>query len=241
MLHSTRGIVIHTSRYSETSVIARIYTEVFGLQSYLVKGVHKSRSKFRPGLFQPLNILELEVYHKQKSSLQSIREANYLYPYQTISFDIRKSSVALFINELTYKTIHEEEANSGLFEFLLKSCIDLDTRPAAGNYFHLIFALQLTKHLGFMPQKNYSSSRKIFNLQEGLFQEEIPDHPYFMNKELSAVFFQFLSDPPDSGESIRISAKVRDLLLETILNYFKLHVPGFTGMKSHLVLHTVLS
>jgi hypothetical protein len=42
-------------------------------------------------------------------------------------------------------------------------------------------------------------------------------------------------------ENIKIPAKLRDLLLEKILIYYQLHVPGFTGMKSHLVLHTVLS
>ena len=114
MLHSTRGIVIHTTKFSETSIIARIFTEQFGLQSYLIKGIRRAQSKLKPGLFQPLTILELVVYHKQNRSVQNINDATYLYPYQSIPFDIRKSSIALFINELTYKTIHEEESNPEL-------------------------------------------------------------------------------------------------------------------------------
>ena len=241
MLHSTRGIVIHTTKFSETSLIARIYTELFGLQSYLIKGIRRAQSRLKPGLFQPLTILDLVVYHKQKRSLQNITEATYLYPYQSIPFDIRKSSIALFINELIYKTIREEEPNSELFDFLLKTCISLDLMVSPVTIYHLLFSLRFTKHLGFLPQLNYSESNKIFNMKEGSFQESLPEHPYFLNKELSAIFFQLLDNHEEIPENIRISAKLRDLLLEKILTYYQLHIPGFTEMKSPKVLHTVLS
>lgn len=241
MIHSTRGIVIHTLKFSETSIIARIYTEQFGLQSYLIKGARRTQSRLKPGLFQPLNILDLVVHHKQKSTLQNIREANYLYPYQSIPFDIRKSSVALFMNELIYKTIHEEESNIELFDFLFKTCIELDTISSPGNWFHLSFAIQFTRYLGFMPQLNYSSVKNIFNMNDGIFQENIPDHPYYLYKTESELFFQLLDRFGKPAEDLRIPAKLRDLMLEKILTYYQLHFPGFTGMKSHLVLQTVLS
>lgn len=241
MLHSTRGIVIHTTKYSETSIIARIFTEQFGMQSYLIKGIRRAQSRLKPALFQPLTILDLIVYHRQKSSLQNLKEANYLYPYQSIPFDISKSSIALFINELIYKTIREEESNPELFDFLLRTCISLDTMASPGNYYHLLFALRFTKYLGFMPQLNYSGSNKIFNMQEGTFQEVFPDHTYFLDEAQSAIFFQLFDNHAEVSENIRISANHRDLLLERILTYYQLHVPGFTGMKSPQVLHTVLS
>jgi DNA repair protein RecO (recombination protein O) len=241
MLHSTPGIVIHTTKFSETSIVARIYTEQFGFQSYLIKGVHSAKSKFKAGLLQPLTILDLVVYHKQKSSLQSIREAGFHIPYKSIPFDIRKSSVALFIVELIYKSILEEEANQELFDFIVLTCLGLDSTPAVSNYFHLVFALNLTKYLGFMPQQNYSQARKFFNMKEGSFQENVPDHPYFMDKELSLLFSEIASADVKGHESIHLSSKQRDQLLDKILLYYLLHVPDFKGMKSHLVLHSVLA
>ena len=241
MLHSTRGIVIHTIKYAETSIIARIFTEQFGLQSYLIKGIRQAKARLKPGLFQPLNILDLVVYHKQKSTLQNIREANYLFPYQSIPFDIRKSSIALFINELIHKTIHEEEANQELFDFLLRTCVELDESQSPANWFHLVFALRFTRFLGFMPQQNHSPGKNIFNLKEGFFQESIPDHPYYLDKPQSELFSRLLDNLDNSPEDIVIPSKIRDLILEKILVYYQLHFPGFTGMKSHLVLHTVLS
>ena len=114
MLHTTRGIVLHTTKYSETSLVAKIYTEVFGLQSYLVKGIRKQKAKLRPALFQPMTLADLVVYHKDKGSLQNIKESRIAVPYRSIPFDIRKSSMLLFINELLYKSIREEETNRKL-------------------------------------------------------------------------------------------------------------------------------
>ena len=142
---------------------------------------------------------------------------------------------------MIYKTIHEEEANTELFDFLLRTCIDLDTIESPGKLFHLIFALRFTKHLGFMPQMNYSASKKFFNMKEGMFQGGIPEHPYFLDETQSLIFFQMLDNLEETTENIQIPAKHRDLLLEKILTYYQLHVPGFTGLKSHQVLHTVLS
>jgi DNA repair protein RecO (recombination protein O) len=239
MLHQTRGIALHAIKFSETSSVVKIYTELFGLQSYLIKGVRKQNAKIKAGLFQPLTLLDLVVYHKEKSSLQNLKEANYSHPYQEIPFDIRKSSIALFINELLYKTIHEEEAHDELFSFIYKSCLQLDTAPDDFSLFHLVFSVQLTRYLGCMPQLNYSAKTPFLNLREGVFQSEIPGHPDYMDAGMSQLFFQLLM-ASEGTVSIHIHAKTRDALLEMILVYFRLHVAGFREMQSHHILHMVL-
>ena len=70
MIHKTRGIVLRTVDYSDTSLIAKIYTEQFGIQSYLIKGAKRKRASIKANLFQPLALLELEVYKKEKQQLQ---------------------------------------------------------------------------------------------------------------------------------------------------------------------------
>ncbi len=240
MLHKSRGIALHATKFSETSSVVKIYTELFGLQSYLVKGVRKQNAKIKPGLFQPLTILDLVVYHKEKSSLQNLKEANYSHPYRAIPFDIRKSSIAIFINELVYKTIHEEEPHPELFTFLYNTCLQLDAASDNFSLFHLVFSLQLTRYLGCMPQLNYSGKTPFLNLREGIFQASTPEHPDFLEPAMSQLFFQLLRTPECAAASIQVSAKTRDTLLEMILFYYHLHVPGFREMQSHHILHTVL-
>ena len=240
MLHQTRGIALHSTKFSETSSVVKIYTELFGLQSYLVKGVRKQNAKIKPGLFQPLTLLDLVVYHKEKSSLQNLKEAGYSHPYQTIPFDIRKSSLALFINELIYKTIHEEEPHPELFSFLYETSLQLDAAVDNFSLFHLVFSLQLTRYLGCMPQSNYSAGTPYLNFRDGLFQESAPEHRDFLDPAMSRLFYKLLVVPEGNVASFAIPSETRDNLLETILTYYRLHVAGFREMKSHLVLHTVL-
>jgi DNA repair protein RecO (recombination protein O) len=252
MLHSTRGIVFHTIKYAESSVIVKIYTGTFGLQSYLFRGIRKPKSKIKPGLFQALTLLDLVVYHKEKHTLQSVKEVRHAYPYQTIPFDIRKSSVVLFMNELVYKAIREEEANPALFEFLWTSCVQLDETSEPVSSFHLFFALHLCHHLGIFPQTNHSTQFPIFNLREGLFQSSIPEHPHYLDQANSARFNALLEackvQPVKNGEMAKwrngektLSPELRDQMLEIILLYYQLHLPGFRELQSHHILHTVLS
>jgi DNA repair protein RecO (recombination protein O) len=240
MLHSTRGIVLHTVKYSETSLIARIYTELFGLQSYMVKGIRSNKSKIRTGLFQPLGLNDLVVYHKEKTTLHTIKEIQSASPYKSIPFDIKKSSVALFMDELIYKSIREEEKNQELFDFLWNSCLHLDSTSDPVSIFHLWFAVHLTAFLGFQPELNHSAVNRWFNLQDGIFQTSIPAHPEFMDETESRIFSELLMLTPEKVGSLNFPRDVRNSLLDKILVFYVIHLPGFTGLRSHQVLHTIL-
>ena len=252
MLHSTRGIVFHSLKYSETSVIVKIYTELFGIQSYLVKGIRSPRPKIKPGLFQSVTLLDLVVYHKERQSIQSVKEVRLAHPYKTIPFDIRKSSVAMFINELAYKAIREEEPNPDLFAFLWRTCLQLDGTEESVSSFHILFAMKLWHYIGIFPQNNYSDKCRTFNLREGQFQPSRPEHEHFLDAERSSIFHNLLvacrdqpadvveMSPSGTGENSP-SASSRAWMLETILLYYRLHLPGFRGVQSHHILHDVLA
>ena len=248
MLHKTRGVALHTVKFSETSIIAKIYTELFGLQSYLIKGIRKQHPRIKPGLFQPLTILDLTVYHKETGNLQSLKEVYNLYPYQSLPFDIMKSSVALFITELIYKSIREEEPNQELFDFLFETCIELDSLKSNITLFPLLFTLKLTKYLGFMPRVDKSPGKEFFNMKDGIFQENPPDHKFYLRPPLSALLKDLIR-PESSSSSIKSSIgdqepgtlKSRNELLIQILLYYKLHLPDFREIHSHQILHTILA
>ena len=74
MIEHTKGICLHTYKYSETSIIVKVFTEKFGLTSYIVKGVRKKRSKTKMAIFQSLTLLDLESSNYGNRSLQFIKE-----------------------------------------------------------------------------------------------------------------------------------------------------------------------
>jgi len=243
MLHKTRGIVFHVTPFSETSVVARIYTEQFGVQSYLINGVRNKKAKIKSGLLQPLSLLDMVVYHKERGGLQRIKEMRPHLQFTSIPFDVLKSSMVLFMNEVLYKSVKEEEANQALFDFIFHTIRMLDLETATNTDFHLRFLVQLTKYLGFFPDGNYSSSTSVFDLQEGSFLPAEPAHPYFIAPPLSLHFDKLVN--PERGELIHeasaISTSQKRELIEKLLQYYALHLTGFGGIHSNKVLEEVWS
>jgi len=85
MLYTSRGIVLHQLRYSESSVIVKIFTEKYGLKSYIFKGVHKKKASIRSSLLQHLNLVELVCDDKDYGGLQHPKELRLEYPYHTLT------------------------------------------------------------------------------------------------------------------------------------------------------------
>lgn len=74
---------MHTTKYSETSIIARIYTEKFGLLSFMVKGVRSAKSKSKASMMQPLSLLDLEFQYHENRGLLYIKEFTRAHTYLT--------------------------------------------------------------------------------------------------------------------------------------------------------------
>jgi len=239
MIQKTRGIVLHHIKYSETSVIATIYTEKFGRQSFLIKGVRSKKATVKANILQPLFLLDLEVYFKSSRDLQSVKEVRNAFVFSSIPYDLRKSSIALFIAEILYKTIREQEANNELFEYLYHTIQMLDLKPSGISNFHLYFLIQLTKYLGFYPANSYSEINPYFDLQNGSFVTIKPMHNSYLNPELSVILSNMLPFSENQHAEITMNYTQRTNLLDKIIDYYCLHNEGLTNVKSLTVLKDV--
>ncbi|MCD4697838.1 MAG: DNA repair protein RecO [Bacteroidales bacterium] len=239
MLHKTRGIVFHQLKYSESSIIAKIYTEAFGLQSYIIRGARKKNAKIRPVHLQHLSLVEIEVNQRDNKDLQHLRNLKLTYPFLDIPFNIKKSSLVVFLNEVLYKVVKEEESNPALFNFLYNALQFLDLTEENTVVFHHIFLLQLTRHLGFFPMNNFSGQNKNFDLQEGKFTGIDGPTNLFATPPLSEALSELLPKSLPEPGTLKIKPGIRNGLLEVILNYYRLHIPGNLEFKSHLVLKEV--
>ncbi len=240
MLYKTRGIVLSRVKYSETSLIIKIYTEEFGLQSYMVRGVRSKSAKIKPALLQNLSLVDMEVYHKEKKSLQTIRELRPGYTYTSIPFNMKKSAIAVFINEIISKAIKEEEQNIDLFGFVFESMKLLDMQTMVNPNFHLLFLIHLTKFLGFFPKNNFSKQANVFDLQEGMFKKEDLPGEFLLVMPGSEYMNSLMNCSFDELSTLQISSKIRTLLLDNLIKYYTLHLPGFGTVRSHIVMKEVL-
>ncbi|HEY6900792.1 MAG TPA: DNA repair protein RecO [Puia sp.] len=244
-LHKTKGIVLKTVKYGETSLIATLYTELFGLQSYIVSGVRTS-SKKGPGkanLFQPSAILDLVVYHNDLKNLQRIKEMKWAILYQHIFFDVLKNAVALFMVELLTKCIKQPEPNPDLFYFIEDAFTYLDASEGRVQAnFPLFFMLHLAGFFGFRIQDIYTEKTPYLDLQEGQFVAEHPEHPQVLEGNHSYITAQLLrAQQPEELRELPLNQETRRTLLQAYQLFFALHVPDFGEMRTLQVLQTVLS
>src|SRR5258708_7426489 len=145
MLHKTRGIVFRFTKYGETSIIVTIFTELFGLQTYIVNGVRSKNPKGKIALYQPLTLLDLVVYYKENANILRIKEVRCTHQYVSISTDIRKSTQALFLSEMINKAVKEQSHAAEICSFLFDSFEVLDRLTGNFENFHLVFLIKLSR------------------------------------------------------------------------------------------------
>ncbi|PIF00675.1 MAG: DNA repair protein RecO [Maribacter sp.] len=236
---TTKAIVLSALKYGDTSLIVKAFTFSDGLKSYLLKGVLTSKKgKVKTGYFQPLTQLELVTNHKNKGTLETIREARVSYPYQTLHSDISKNAITLFLAEMLANSIQEEEANEGLFYYVESALQWLDTNSQITN-FHIFFLMDLTKYLGFYPDVT-NIPGAYFDLLEGKFTDRINSNPNISGGNLN-YFKRFLGTNFDTVHKVKMKKADRQQLLQTIVLYFELHLQGFRKPKSLVILNEVFS
>ena len=244
-LHHTKGIVLRTVKYGETSVIVTIFTELFGIQSYLVNGVRTTSKKGsgKSNLFQLTSILDMIVYHNELKQLQRIKEFRWSFLYQRILSDVTRNAVALFMIELLTKCLKQPEANPDLFHFAEDSFLHLDeASDAITANFPLFFALHLPVFFGFRFSDNYSEKYPFLDLQEGEFVKDPPKHPHFLDEKQAFVTSQLLKvQQPEELEDIKLNHDFRRNLLYVYETYYKLHIQDFGTMRTLPVLREILS
>lgn len=240
MLHKTPGIVLHTIKYSESSLITKIFTRDFGLQSYIISGIRGKKSKNKATLFQPLAIVDLVVSRSEKGNLQRISEINIHYPYVDIPYNMNKSSIALFLNEILFKAIKEEHPDVDLFEFIKSSFQYLDLDPKNCSNFHICFMVQMSRFLGFYPQGKCSPANPLFDMQEGRYVSGLPNHPYCLNAKQSSLLTEFINAGYESTHLIKMDKNQRRDLLMNLITYYRLHITFFGEIKSNQILEEVI-
>lgn len=235
MLVKTKAIVISAVKYQEKSLIVKCFTESDGLKSYFVPSAFSSKkSNQKTAYFQPLSILEIEANHKNKGTLEHFKEIRLAHPYHSVTVDVVKSSILIFLSEVLLHSIREEEKNQELFTFLETALLWLDTHEEVAN-FHLILLLEITKYLGFYPDVS-EAALPFFEMNEGAFSQY---HAISCLSESETLRFKkLLSLKFDSDQKI-FNKSDRNGLLKTLIDYYVIHLPGFKKPKSLEVLKEI--
>jgi DNA repair protein RecO (recombination protein O) len=241
MLHKVRGIVLKTTNYSESSVVVQVFTDKFGMQSYLINGVKKPKAKIKMNMLQSLHLLDMVVYHKSNTNIQRVSELRPAPVFKSIPYDVIKSSIVIFLNEVLYKSIRQQSADDSLFDFIFNAIAWFDENNVVDPNFHLSFLLKLSRFLGFSPNENRRSDQIYFDLQEGKFTSRTPIHLHYLQLEDAIAFISLFNTPFEKIFQIKLSNTQRRFLLDKILVFYGLHTASFGEVQSHKILETLLA
>ena len=237
MIVNTKAIVFSSIKYGESDLIVKCFTESSGLKTYLLRKVLSSKKgKIKPSYFQALTLLEIEALHKDKGTLEYLKEVKVSYPYKTLQTEILKSTLAIFIAEILSNSISEEVQDKVLFQFVENALIWLDTHNDFAN-FHILFLLKLSLYLGFHPDTS-TISNEYFNLLEGNFQQ-YSNGKYCESGQIIIDLKRFFGIDFDALSQIKLTKNQRSELLNLLLNYYQLHLHGFKKPKSLIVLNQI--
>lgn len=240
MLITTKGIVLKSIKYGETSLIVDIYTEQLGIRKYIVSGVRKKNARIGAALLQVMSQVEIVAYEREGKDLNRLKEIRSDFVYQSIPLNIHKGAVGLFMAEIAQKTLRETESNPGLFEFLCKSFIHLDTHTGNIGNLPLSFLLELSGFLGFLPESDQLAKESFFDLENGIFTTTEPLTPNRLDIIHSGFLTNLLRAEFKTCHTIKIPAGQRRFLLGKLLEYYKYHIENFPVINSHLILQEIL-
>ena len=239
MIESTGAIVLHQIKYSDSGMIIQFFTRKYGRISCLLRGIGNRKSGKNKVFFQPMSILDLSLNYKNSREIQTIKDFSPSYSPAEIWSDIKKCSVAIFLGEVLTSVLREESPNEPLFRFIEDSVRYFDKCGEGNVNFHLAFMARLTRFLGFEPAGGIFPGKKYFDMINGKFVKYPPEHKDFANPEVSEILSALFSSSPEETNKIILTGMMRNEILDTLVNYFSLHLPGIKRIKSLEVLRQV--
>ena len=229
MLASTPGLVLHATPYSESSVVVKVFTRLFGVRSFIIKGVRGHGSRVKQNMLQPLSSLDMVVYINSRGSLNHVKEISPRNPGAMP--DAVGNALRFFKTEVLYKALHEDEPMPELFDYVEKADGNRSDEP-------ILFLLTVTRHLGIEPLDNHSIREPLFDLQEGRYVSSSSETT--LTPALSSMLHDYLESLSSRQQPPAAPLSVRRNLIDALIAYYQLHLSGFRNFNSHEILHTVL-
>tara|TARA_B100000579_G_C22836904_1_gene859334 strand:+ start:444 stop:1106 length:663 start_codon:yes stop_codon:yes gene_type:complete len=216
----TKGIVLGYVKYGETSIICKIYTEINSVQSFIINGIRRSKSK-NIALYQPLTILDLVIYYKEKSNIQRIKEAKLDIIYKSLHLNIKKISVCYYMSEFLSKILRNTDTQENKFNFIKDSLIAFDDIQNGFSNFHIQFFIKLTKFYGI----------------------DLIESNQLNNSELITELDSYIDKCIKNNYEVKINSNniLRNKVLNLITEYYSRHLDVNIKLKSTSVLKEIFN
>lgn len=240
-MQKTKAIVLRTVRYTDNRIIVSLFSEHYGMISTIVHIAHGGKRGGRSALWQLLNIVELNVDFRSSSELQKVGEVQISTSWKDLPYHPFKVSISMFLADFLYHSLRGEGENRALFSFLENSLQWLDESEKGISDFHLLLMIRMTRFLGIWPGTEGCGSGKLYDLKNACYVSQIPPHGQYVEADEASLLPLLLRLDYSTMHLLRMSTNNRRHMLDVLLRYYQLHVPGFGELQSLDVLREIFS
>lgn len=213
MKNADRIIVLHSTAFSEKSLVIHCLSRQYGRRSFLVGNVSRSTA-----FFQPLNILDCDIAANPRSSLFRASAFASAHPLAGIRSSYGKNAISMFMAEVLFRALREDADETGLFEWMESEILLLDALEGSYANFHIRFLMDFAAAMGFSPS------------MEALL-------PFLEDSSVTAG--RFLSGTPADSMLVPLSGKERSELCTRLLKYLEFHLESALNVRSLAILQEI--
>lgn len=232
MFVTTKGFVLHRTKFSDTSIIVKIFTEDFGTQSFIVKNAFSKKTKINQYFFSSLAYLEITFDDHSLHKLSFLKDVSYVTHYKTIPFDPSRNAILFFYNELFYKLLYSSFVEKSIFHLMENALYELDNPNTNTSDIHLFLMIELFHCLGITPENDFSEQKPYFSLEDNRFVNMAQENHLFLTMEGSKYFSKLLEHNLD----YQAQKQIRNEVLIGMVNYLKINNEHIHSIDSIYVL-----
>ena len=231
MNYESRAIALLNHKYGEGAVIAKVFTEEYGLKLFSVKRNKSKKSKNKILLLDKMNLLTINAKNNSKKEIQYLSEINLAYAYQNTS--LKNKLIRLFIAEVLSKALIDSERNINLFQFIWNTNTQIDNLENVNNNFCIIFLIQLSDFLGISPSTE-NIDLPYFNLNSGNFTNIKNKDEEIIKGDVINYFKRLIIK-----ENVIIPYHRRQELIKILFRYYSIHHINLSNIKSYEVIESL--
>lgn len=242
-----RGIVLRTVKYGDGGHIVDMYTNARGRMSFMMKrtaagstGHTRCSSRVLPSCLLPLSMLEFDCDIHGQARLPQPKDVRPYHVCMNTQTNPVKGIITMFIAEFLQNALKDEAASPLLYEYIEDSLKWLDSCERGYANFHLVFLIRMTRFLGIYPSLDKANEFSdwhherlyYYDLMNSEYRLGQPNHPHYLKPDEASRIPYLLYMDYENMHLYRFSRHQRTRCLEVINDYYRLHLPGFSELKS---------
>lgn len=238
MVERIEGIIIDTVKHSDRHNVVTLFTRQRGRVAFLTPAGGGARGRQRQARLMPLSVVEANVNFMQNRELQTLSGVAPVCVWRNLYFDPVKSSLTFFLAEFLNKYMRTADGDTALYRYTLDAIGRLDDMQEGIANFHIAFLIGFLHYAGITPRIDTYRPGSRFNLAEGRFQT-LADPRTTLSVEESAMIPLLARMHWRNLHRYKFNRTQRTHLLNTLLRYYALHLPGLSNLKSLEVLAAI--